>query len=147
MAGFNAATVVEPLDYDFRTKDYPQAVHGTVREPNDKLIAEYMAGVKELVKEVKDKLPSALTGGSDVDISELFMAVDDLDPQVVIKFHDDMAGVFAKLCSGEPSKQNILDLPIRMRVMFYAWLQREVMSPEAAPGGGSNVTKLPARAG
>ena len=147
MTGFNAATVVEPLDYDFRTKDYPNAVHGVVKEPNDQQIAEYMAGVKELVKGIREKLPTAMTDGSDVDIQELFMAVDDLDPAVVVKFHADMAGVIAKLCSGQPSKQDILDLPIRMRVMFYAWLQREVMSPEAAPGGGSNVTKLPARAG
>jgi hypothetical protein len=147
MTGFIAATVVDPLDYDFRTKDYPKAIHGVIKEPNDRQIAQYMAQVKELVKGVREKLPKAMTDGTDVDIQELFLAVDDLDPEVVIQFHEDMAGVFAQLCSGEPSKQDILDLPIRMRVMFYAWLQREVMSPEAAPGGGSNVTKLPARAG
>jgi hypothetical protein len=148
MTGFNAGTVVEPLDYDFRTKDNPNAIHGVVREPTDRQIADYMAGVKAVVKKLKADLPKEVTsGGDDIDMAALFMAVDDLDPEVVITFHEDMAGIFATLCSGQPSREDILGLPIRIRVMFYAWIQREVMSPEAAPGGGSNVTKLPARAG
>lgn len=148
MAGFNAATVVEPLDYDFRTKDNPKGKYGVIREPNDRQIADYMSGVKTLVKGLRADLPEAIAkGGDDVDIAALFMAVDDLDPEVVVKFHDDMAGIFASLCSGEPSKEDILSVPIRIRVVFYGWLQTEVMSPEVAPGAGSNVTKLPARAG
>lgn len=148
MAGFNAATVVEPLDYDFRTKDNPKGKYGVIREPNDRQIADYMSGVKTLVKGLRADLPEAIAkGGDDVDIAALFMAVDDLDPEVVVKFHDDMAGIFAALCSGDPSKEDILSVPIRIRVVFYGWLQTEVMSPEVAPGAGSNVTKLPARAG
>jgi len=148
MAGFNAANVVEPLDYDFRTKDNPNGIHGVIREPNDRQIADFMAGVKALVKNLKTDLPEAIaSGGDDVDIAALFMAVDDLDPEIVVRFHEDMAGIFAKLCSGEPSKSDLLAVPIRIRVVFYGWLQQEVMSPEVAPGAGSNVTKLPARAG
>jgi len=146
MAGFNAATVVEPLDYDFRTKENPKAIHGVIKEPNDRQIADYMAGVKKLVKTLQSDLPDALQTGSD-DLTALFMAVDDLDPEIIVKFHDEMAGLFAALCSGEPSKEDLLTLPIRIRVVFYGWLQQEVMSPEVAPGAGSNVTKLPARAG
>ena len=55
-----------------------------------------------------------------------------------------MAGIAAGLCSGEPSKDDILRLPPRIRAMFLAWLQREVMSPEAAPGGGSSAGEDPA---
>lgn len=146
MGGFNAATVVEPLDYDFRTKESPNARHGVVKEPTDRQIADYMSGIKELTKSLKADLPEGLTD-KDADLNDLFGAVDDLDPEVVIHFHQNMAGLFSQLCSGDPSKDDILAVPIRIRVMFYAWLQREVMSPEAAPGGGSNVTKLPARAG
>jgi hypothetical protein len=147
VTGFNAATVVTPLDYDFRTPDNPKGKYGVVKEPTDRQIADYMTGIKTLTKDLKEKLPDAFTTGGDVEITALFMAVDDLDPEVVIAFHQGMAGLFAELCSGEPSKADILEVPIRIRVMFYAWLQREVMSPEAAPGGGSNVTMLPARAG
>lgn len=147
MAGFNAETVVEPLEYDFRTRENPKGRHGIVREPTDRLIAEYLSGVKELAKKLKGDLPAAITAGGDIDVGLMLQSIDDLDPEVVVDFHANMAGLFSKLCSGEPTKEDILAVPIRIRVMFYAWLQREVMSPEAAPGGGSNVTKLPARAG
>jgi hypothetical protein len=146
MGGFNAGTVVEPLDYDFRTKDAPNAIHGVIKEPTDRQIADYMSGIKKLTTELKADLPASLTTAG-ADIADLFNAVDDLDPEFIIKFHEAMAGLFAQLCSGDPSQKDILALPIRIRVMFYGWLQQEVMSPEAAPGGGSNVTKLPARAG
>jgi hypothetical protein len=143
--GFNAATVVDPLEYTFR----PHVdLDGIIKEPNDRQIADYMAGVKKLTKAIQEKLPAALVN-PETDITEMFNAVEELDPEIVVEFHDGMAGIFAALCSGTPSKKQILQVPIRVRVMFYGWLQNEVMSPEAASGAGTaaNVTKLPARAG
>lgn len=140
MAGFDAGSVVDPLDYTFK----PDVdVEGVIKEPSDKQIAEYMTNVKNLVKDLKGKLPDALLTGGDIDITQLFAAADDLDPGVVVDFHTQMAGLFAKLCSGEPSKASILALPIRKRVMFYGWLQREVMSPEPASGGGKQQGQTP----
>jgi hypothetical protein len=144
--GFNAATVVEPLDYDFRTKETPNAKYGTIPEPTDRLIADYMSGIKELVRKLKGTLPDGLST-ENADPLELMSAVEDLDPEVVVEFHADMAGLFSALCSGDPTKDEILALPIRIRTVFYGWLQQEVMSPEAAPGGGTNVTTLRAAAG
>lgn len=143
MPAFNAATVVEPLDYDFRTKDTPKAPHGTIREPTDRQLADYLSGIKKLLAKFKDQLPESLISG-DVNPVDLMNAMDDLDPEVVVEFHSDMAGLFAELCSGSPSKAEILGLPIRLRSMFYGWLQQEVMSPEAAPGAGSGqVVTMP----
>ena len=57
-------------------------------------------------------------------------------------------GLHADLCSGQPSKEQILTVPMRRRQMFYQWLQAEVMSPEAAtPGGNGQVLSLPRAAG
>src|ERR1700681_4584695 len=140
MAGFDAGAVVDPLDYTF----LPDVnVHGVIKEPSDKVIATYMRDVKQLVSSLKDKLPEALLTGGDIDITQMFAAADDLDPDVVVNFHTEMAGLFAKLCSGEPSKTDILGLPIRKRVMFYAWLLREVMSPEPASGDGKQQGSAP----
>lgn len=146
MPAFNAGTVVEPLDYDFRTKDNPNGKYGTVKEPTDRQLAEYLAGVKNLVAQFKGQIPEGLITGNP-DVGELMDAVEDLDPEIVVTFHASLAGLFAELCSGEPSREDIIGLPIRIRGMFYTWLQREVMAPEAAPGGGSNVTTLRAAAG
>ena len=63
-------------------------------------------------------------------------ALDDLDPEDVVSLMGKMAGLYADLCSGDPSKAQILALPMRVRQQFFAWLQTEVMSPEAGPGAG-----------
>jgi hypothetical protein len=141
MAGFDSGTVVEPLDYTFEA--HIKGCKGTIKEPTDRQLAEYLSGIKELVSSFKGQLPESLVQGS-TDITELMNAVEDLDPEVIIRFHEGMAGLFAALCSGEPDKATILKLPIRIRAVFYAWLQQEVMSPEAAPGGGSaQVVTMP----
>jgi hypothetical protein len=140
MAGFSAETVVEPLDYDFRTKADRDAIHGTVREPNDRQIADYLAGIKKLVKAYEGKLPAGMVTGT-ADAASLTDAAQELDPEIVIGLHGDVAGLFAALCSGEPSRDDILRLAPRVRAHFYGWLQREVMNPEAAPGGGSAQVK------
>jgi hypothetical protein len=137
LAGFDAASVVEPLDYTLK----PHVDRaGTIREPTDQQIAAYLAGVKKLIKDFRGQLPDEMLAGS-TDVGAMLTAVEDLDADITVKFNDEMAGLAADLCSGEPSKDDILSLPPRIRAMFLAWLQREVMSPEAAPGGGKTQVK------
>jgi hypothetical protein len=147
MPGFDAGSVVEPLDYSFKTlldpsgKPYCDKA-GAVREPTDRQLADYLAGIKKLVASFRGKLPDDLMSGT-ASPAELTDAVGDLDPEVVIEFHAGLAAVVAKLCSDDPSAEDLLKLPIRIRGLFYSWLQQEVMAPEAAPGGGSaQVTTL-----
>ena len=134
MPAFDAGSVVEPLEYKFEA--FVPGCNGVIREPSDRQVADYLAGVKNLVKSFRGQLPEDLLSGS-ADPAALMTAAEDLDPELVVKFHAELAGLIAALCSGEPSKEQILALPIRIRGVFYDWLQREVMSPEAAPGGGS----------
>ncbi|HMG62785.1 MAG TPA: hypothetical protein VK599_07545, partial [Streptosporangiaceae bacterium] len=132
-----ANSVVEPLDYTLRPH-VDKA--GTIREPNDRQIADYLAGIKKLIADYRGQLPDAMLAGS-TDVGAMLTAVEDLDAEITVKFNDEMAGLSAGLCSGEPSKDDILGLPPRVRAMFLAWLQREVMSPEAVPGGGKAQVK------
>ncbi len=137
MAGFDAASVVEPLEYTLRPH-VDKA--GIIREPTDRQIADYLAGIKKLMKDFRGKLPDAMVAGS-TDIAAILDAVDDLDAEVALKLNEQVAEVSSGLCSGDPTKDDILALPPRIRAMFLAWLQREVMSPEAAPGGGNAQVK------
>jgi hypothetical protein len=143
VAAFNAATVVEALDWTF--EPFVQA-RGTITEPTDEQINRYLTDVKALGKEIQEKVPDAPDSNDPVD---LMAALDDLDLDSVAEMTGKMAGIIAALCSGDPSRETILALPPRRRTMFYGWLQSEVMSPEAAPGAGNaQVTTLrSARAG
>lgn len=133
MAGFQAEGVVEALDYDFRTKANPDAPHGTIPEPTDDQIAEFLTGMKAAFKEVEKELP---TGVDLNDTNSIMAAIDDLDPQVNIKITGKMCEVYAGLCSNTPTAKQIRELPPRIRQVFFAWLQGEVMAPEAVTGGG-----------
>jgi hypothetical protein len=142
--GFDAGKVVEPLDYTFEPHTRK---HGTIKEPNDRQIGDFLAGIKTVTKTLQGKLPPELIGDQNADVAQLLTAVEDLDPETVIDFHASMAGLFAVLCSGDPSREDLLELPIRVRVIFYGWLQQEVMSPEAVPGGGNaQVVTMPRKA-
>lgn len=143
MTGFNAATVVSPLDWDFHP--YVKA-KGRIKEPTDDQIAAFLNGLKELTEKVKHTLP---TGVDTSDPAEVMTAIDSLDAASVVEMHKEFAGLFAALCSGNPSRELLLEMPMRVRTVFYGWLQQEVMSPEVESGAGTApVTTLrPAAAG
>lgn len=136
MPGFNAATVVEALDWTF--EPFVPGAKGTIKEPSDDQISQYLRDFKAMVSDVKGMVPDV---AEDADPVDLMSALDDLDPEVVKDMAEKMAGIFAALCSGEPSRETILALPPRRRTMFYGWLQAEVMSPEAVPGGGNGQVR------
>lgn len=139
MAGFDAASVVEPLDYTLRPH-VDKA--GTIREPNDRQIADYLAGYQQMIRDYRDRLPDELVaGGGNPDVGAVLDAATELDTELVIKLNADVAALVAGLCSNDPSKDDILGLPPRIRSMFCAWVQKEVMSPEAVPGGGNAQVK------
>ena len=114
---------------------------GTIREPNDRQIADYLGGYQQLVKEYRGQLPDELVAGGNPDVGAVLDAATDLDTEIVLKLNADIASLTAALCSGDPSKDDILGLPPRIRAMFCAWVQKEVMSPEAVPGGGKAQVK------
>jgi hypothetical protein len=144
MAKFDAGSVVEPLEWTF--EPFVPGAKGVVKEPNDAQITQYLRDIKAIAAEIKAKVPDAPDGN---DPADLMSSLDDLDPEGIRELTGKMAGIVAALCSDDPSAETILALPPRRRTMFFGWLQQEVMSPEAAPGGGNaQVTTLrPAHAG
>jgi hypothetical protein len=152
MAKFNAATVVEALEWTFEPL---LPAKGTIREPTDDQIVKFLTDVKALVARLQDKArqraadaagepgTDLVPAGTGRDPADLVDAIEELDPSVVGEFHQELAGIFGELCSGEPGKDLLLQLPMRIRVVFYSWLREQVMNPEAAPGAGNaQVTTL-----
>jgi hypothetical protein len=143
LAGFVAQGVVEALDYDFNPY---LDVSGTIPEPTDTQIETFLLAMKDLYVKAQKEQPDLGDLSSQADILE---ALDKVDPTTQIKLLGEMAAIYSKLCSGTPTTKQINALPVRVRTIFFAWLQGEVMSPEAATGAGSaQVTNLrSARAG
>lgn len=143
MPQFDAGGIVEGLE----CKLTPYAdFDGVIPEPSDKQVGEFLAGLRQVLAQARDKVAAQ----EDIDVTDpaqVAKALDDLDPQEFVETAAGLAALHAALCSGTPSKAQILKVPIRRRVHFYSWLQGEVLSPEAAPAGGSTpATRPPLRA-
>jgi hypothetical protein len=145
MAGFDAGKAVSPLDYTL--KPYID-VGGRLKEPSDRQIADFMDGIKGLFKQAKAAGLEGLENADEGDPNALMDALDQLSGDAVVEMFETMAGMYADLCSGVPSKEQLLQLPLRVRGAFYEWVQNEVINPEAAPAAGMRpVSTLPRAAG
>jgi hypothetical protein len=147
MAGFNAATVVEALDYTF--EPFVPGCHGTIKEPSDEQIAEFMDAMKALFAEGSQAGLKELKRDSQgtPDPEAMLAGLDALSPADTVAMMKKMNAIFAALCSGKPTAIQIGKLPLRRRAAFFAWLQREVVSPEAGTGAGNGqLIRLPSAA-
>lgn len=141
MGTFTAATAAEALEYDFAP--YTDA-KGTIPEPSDKKIGDFLAGLKDVFGEAQKAGIEAMDGLNPDDPAAVVGALDSLDPTKIVSVMADMAKLYADLCSGKPNLTQIQRLPLRIRVRFFAWLMTEVVRPEAGmPGGNGQVIVLP----
>lgn len=155
MPQFDASGIVEGLEC--RLKPYAD-FDDVIPEPSDRQIAAFLKGLKDLMSGALATM--GIGDGTDVtDPDQMMKALDDLEPDKFVEVQDGMAALHAALCGevtdgdgnvttpGRPSKEQILAVPMRRRMLFYQWLQTEVMSPEAAaPAGGGQANHLPLRA-
>jgi hypothetical protein len=147
MTGFNAATVVEALDYTF--EPYVPSCHGTIKEPSDEQIIAFMEDMKALFAEGSQKglKETERDARGNPDPADLLAGLDALNPADTGAMMKKMNGVFAALCSGKPTAIQIGKLPLRRRAAFFAWLQSEAISPEAGTGAGNGqLIRLPSAA-
>jgi hypothetical protein len=136
MPKFDAGAVVEPLDYDFTTvRGYTRkSAKGTITEPSDEKIAAFIASLRDMMQEAG----SIVGDGGDITNPATFLGqLDSYDPEKLLGVFRGLASAYSTLCSGSPSVEEIIDLPLRVRVRFFAWLQQEVVSPEVGPGAGT----------
>lgn len=142
MPQFDAESCAEPL----RVRLLPHAdFDDIVEEPSDTRIRAFMRGIKVLMKGLQAAVPDL---PADATPDQQAAALDALDDEEYGRAMDGMAALHSDLCSGRPTVEQLLALPLRKRLLFYNWLQKEVMSPEAAtPAGNGQVKILPQRLG
>ena len=122
----------------------PITARGTIPEPSDATIGRFLDGLQKLYTEAQ-QLTSSLP--AEADPGTMLERLNQLSGDAFVKIGEGAAGLFADLCGSKPSKEQLLALPLRVRVRFYAWIQSEVVNPEAVPGAGTAaVRSLPSAA-
>jgi hypothetical protein len=142
MPKFDAAKLAEALEFDFRGAGVD--AHGTIPEPSDKLIGAYLDEVVAAFSKIKET--SGIADVSPEDPAAMLAALDKVDSEQFLKVLDEVSVAAAKLCGGTPSLTQIRKLPLRVRQHFFAYLQREIVNPEAGPGAGTPGQPTPLRA-
>lgn len=131
---FDAGSVVEPIHV--RLMPFAE-FDADIREPSDKQLGEFLAGIRTLMG--GGALAAMGLDGAEIDTRDpdaMMTALDALEPGKFVEVMTELAELHSKLCSGKPSRSQILSVPIRRRMALYAYLQGEVMSPEPVPAAG-----------
>ena len=140
MPKFDAGSFAEDLEYDFTKAGVPGAA-GTIPEPTDKQIGQWLTDVQAAATKLR-----TAAGITEIDPDNpvaLLAAMEAINADQFVAVLDDLSKAAAALCGGKPSVTQIRRLPLRVRQHFFAYLQTEVVNPEAGPGGG-NVVALTA---
>lgn len=117
MAGFNAASAVEPLDYDFTGFVEGDLAKGTVPEPSQQAMAGYRKAVLGVIREYKDVQDVDPEKLDDEDLDKISDRADELEKR--------MDELTARLCKNTPSVEVLAQLPWRHKVLFSRWLQEQ----------------------
>lgn len=151
MATFNAASILEPLDYDFTAlANHPNNIReladakGTTPEPTSERVQAFLQAsareMQRLRREARAAVADAETGKDDPagDASDAELAaVAGTDAKRGTEARKREAAMYSRLCSGDPSAATLLKLPHRHMAAWCGWLLKEVMDPEAVTGDGT----------
>ena len=130
MSGFDAGAVVKPLDYLFHAFGGPD---GTVPEPTDAQLETYSRSQAAWRQRARSLLPDL----EDVKPADFDAALLALPEDASLDLARAQTAIYADLCSGTPSPDDLMKLPRRIRFKFYQWLDGELSDPEAVAGGGN----------
>jgi hypothetical protein len=121
LPSFDAATVVEPMDYDF-TKFGGRK--GDIPEPNEDQVISLYSSMDELVKELAGEfvqLPKNPSATELVDSLNQLTMSESYKPML-----DGMTVIYARVCSDTPSEEELRQLPPRIRALFFQWVAKQL---------------------
>lgn len=126
MAGFNAAEVVEALDFDFTSFDGPK---GTIPEPSSKQVKKFFNTVRDISIVIrrgqKDFNEEEIIEDAD-HAATVLAALDETSEEHNTKMYNNVVMV----CSNAFTREQLEALPFRVQNAFITWLTNQI-SPEA----------------
>lgn len=152
MAGFDAGSAVEPMDWDFSKFG---AGKGTVPEPSDVEIDRFMRQYQVLATQVI-RSAEAQTNQQLQELIERRAKEDDpdspekpltLEQSVEVMKQVDlgnsaeianaMLDLIITITKGQPSREQLMALPHRVRGAFYGWLIGQLTNPDFSVAAGT----------
>lgn len=118
---FAATEAFEPLAYDFA----PYGGSGVTPEPSQGLMDALVPRIRAIAQEVGVD-PARAAGLSPQELAE---QVAGSNEDNFARLNEQMLDVFADLCQGHPSREEIEALPFRVQQAFMGWLLRELTDP------------------
>ncbi len=117
MAKFDSGAAVERLEYDFSAHGGPV---GVVPEPSEKQVDEALAKLRDVAAKAGGDLPADASPAQVAEALGNFSLEEQAGP---------MTEAVAGLCSGSPSYDELMALPMRVRAVFRDWLLGELTDP------------------
>lgn len=125
MAGFDAATAVDPMEWDF---SHYGGGKGVVPEPST---AEMQDFQRDFAKVMRKGQALEISDEEAMKLSE--KAFDKLQADAQ-KIGEELDELIARLCKGSPSTEDVATLPFRVKTAFSKWLM-EQFRPEGETSG------------
>lgn len=127
MAGFDAATAVEPMEWDF---SHYGGGKGVVPEPSTREMQDFQ---RDFAKVMRKGQKLEVSDEDAMKMSEKEFDKLQKDAQAIGEELDEL---IARLCKGTPSREDVATLPFRVKTAFSKWLMEQF-----APEGGTSGTK------
>jgi hypothetical protein len=137
MPGFDAGTIVEPMDYNFTKFGGRKAVIPEPDEDQVKLMYSEMDGLLKSIASEFVKLPDNPSAQDLVESLNQLTMSESYAPML-----QGMTEIYSRLCSNSPSVDELLLLPPRIRALFFQWVAKQ-MRPELDAVDTRNAPRPP----
>jgi|SRR5215472_11983435 len=127
MAGFNASSAVEPLDYDFNPFVDSK---GTVPEPSAEQINDYRRAIMSIFQEmVPEGMDAEPTDNGTRSTTEMVRRVTEFLGTDRTEMQEKILHTLADVCSNTPSFDELSALPYRHQQAFAGWISGVFLLP------------------
>jgi hypothetical protein len=127
--GFDAATALEPLDWDFTEFD---AGKGVVPEPSEKRVQMFNTKLRDIIIRVTKEQVDLEDGDAPPTAKQFLEALERAsDDGRAEEISNEIDELYADFCKQQPSVEQLRKLPYRYKLAFFRWLQGE-LRPEAS---------------
>jgi hypothetical protein len=144
-AGFRSADFgVEALSYNFEEDPGRPAYKGPERgyveipEPSGAQITALIAAIQEITRKAQGTEPEETEVSVTIDGKKAAAQLLAIDPSKLERYADEMADATTAVTDGNPSREEMDGLPLRVKMAFSRYVTQELLNPKSASGDTKN---------